>query len=464
MKNTKSKKPLPLIREESRPDIGKRVTGGLIVNAVDNLKECPTLIADDFIDPVERQIFETINELVRVGKPCDEAAIMAAVNLPGAVLERYVETAAGLNNIGHYATQLHGMGECDRLIKRASSFIKTGDAIGLSQMLQDHSAQMPCREVATVASDWLKEQDDIIQSIVEGLFDARNRLAIVAQSKMRKSWFVKQLAISLVSGTPFLGMKVSGKKRVLLVNGEIDSAPYKKRLRMMLQGAHVAPDELEGLIICNTSEDASEWTVGRILAMAKAHHVDVVIVDPFYLLIDDEIDQKQVKEAIREMKRFASEGIALVSVFHATKGNIGDKQVIDRIAGSGIFARDCSTLISLCAHATETDHYVMSCEIRNYAPKPPTTLVFEEGCFHLADGVAAIEKNSTTRPPRKFELPTVARCIDKPMTYGQAVASIKQSQAIGDNKAKELLSEMVVKDHVKKETEGSKVYYRFNEV
>jgi hypothetical protein len=461
----KPKKPAPLIREDSRINIEGRLAGSLIVNAVDALSRMPTVKAEDFAaDPTARQIVETASEIVATGKASDELAIMAAVNLPSDILQRYVDTASPLKDIAHYADKLHGMAESERLMKKASPLIKNGDAVGLGMLLQDYAAQMPCVEVATVANDWLQEPDEEIHSIVNGLIDAKNRVAIVGQSKAKKSWFALQLAISLVSGAPFLGMQISTKKRVLLINGEIDSAAYKKRLRMMLKGACVASEELAGLIICNTSEDCSPWDIGRILAIAKGHHVDVVIVDPFYLLIDDEIDQTKVKECVRLMKRFASSGIALVSVFHATKGRIGDKQTIDRIAGSGIFARDCSTLVSLCEHASEPDHVVMACEIRNHPPMAPSTLLFSDGCFHLADGVAAIEKTSSTKPSRKFDLVAVAKCIDRPMTYGHAVTAIKQSQGIGDNKAKELLSDMVVKGLIVKEMDGLKVYYRFNEV
>lgn len=435
----KQKKQSPLIREESRDDIEGRLIGSIVVNPVKGFAECPTVISEDFKDPTKRLLFDTVSEIVATGKASDELSIRAAVNLPSAILQQYIDTATGIDGIGRLADKLHGMGESERLMKNATPLIKNGDAIGLGMLLQDYAAQMPSREVATVAADWLLVPDEEILAIVNGLIDAKNRVAIVGQSKAKKSWFALQLAISLVSGAPFLGMKVSSKKRVLLVNGEIDSAAYKKRLRMMLTGAHVASDELGGLVIANTSEDCTEWNIGRILMMAKSHHVDVVIVDPFYLLIDDEIDQSKVKECVRLMKRFASAGIALVSVFHATKGRIGDKQTIDRIAGSGIFARDCSTLISLCEHANELDHVVMSCEIRNHPPMPPSTLVFTDGCFHLADGVAAIEKTSSTRSTRKFDHEAVANCIDRKMTYSDALKKVTSSQSCGIVKAKELI-------------------------
>ena len=47
------------------------------------------------------------------------------------------------------------------------------------------------------------------------------------------------------------------------------------------------------------------------------------------------------------MRAFAAAGVTLVNVYHGTKGFIGDRQVIDRVAGSGIYARDASTMLSL---------------------------------------------------------------------------------------------------------------------
>jgi RecA-family ATPase len=47
---------------------------------------------------------------------------------------------------------------------------------------------------------------------------------------------------------------------------------------------------------------------------------------------------------------FTQSGISLLYVAHAAKGKIEDLQLIDRVSGSGIYARDCDALLSLAQH------------------------------------------------------------------------------------------------------------------
>ncbi len=408
-------------------------------------------------------VSETMDRMTAQGKQIDPVTVKEETGYSGEIIQRYVDAVTVAGHQRSHALPLQARyfdRQAIKILKRAK-----GNPTDILHALDQITALLPAGGMITAlqASKWLQELDEEERPIVGDLIDRCGRVAIVGQSKARKSFYAMQLAITLATGRDFLGYTVY-PKRVLLINGEIGATFYKRRLRRMINALKVEGNSLDRLMVVNSSEDASPWNLERILTLSKSAKAEVVVVDPFYLLIEDELDQGLVRQCVREMKKFSQAGITIMMVFHATKGRIGDKQTIDRISGSGIFARDCSTLISLCEHATEQEHIVMSCEVRNHPPQPPMTLHFTDGAFTVARNVSAIEKTSSTKPTRKFDLEAVAQCIDKPMTYGQAVSAIKQSQAIGDNKAKELLSEMVVKDHIKKEIDGTKVYYRFNEV
>jgi hypothetical protein len=183
------------------------------------------------------------------------------------------------------------------------------------------------------------------------------------------------------------------------------------------------------------------------------------------LLLGDEIDQMQAKQNVQSMRAFAAAGVTLVNVYHGTKGFIGDRQVIDRVAGSGVYARDASTMLSLCEHATEPDHVVLAAVTRNHPPQDARTLVFQDGAFTVADDVASIEKTSKTRAARKFDLQSVANCLPTGdgMKYGQAADRIRDRLAIGLNKAKELLGAAVESGHVEMLSVGTRTEYRKRE-
>jgi hypothetical protein len=318
---------------------------------------------------------------------------------------------------------------------------------------------------AVDAAAWLSEPDEPELPIVSGLFDHGDRVSIVGQSKARKSFFAMQLAVSISTGTPFLHIETV-TARVLLVNGEIRPGAYRKRLRRMLTAMQLDGGALHGqLLVLNSCDATAAATWESVLAMAKGSKAEVVIVDPAYLLLGDEIDQMQAKENVQSMRAFAAAGVTLVNVYHGTKGFIGDRQVIDRVAGSGVYARDASTMLSLCEHATEPDHVVLAAVTRNHPPQDARTLVFQDGAFTVADDVASIEKTSKTRAARKFDLQSVANCLPTGdgMKYGQAADRIRDRLAIGLNKAKELLGAAVESGHVEMLSVGTRTEYRKRE-
>ena len=309
-----------------------------------------------------------------------------------------------------------------------------------------------------VASDWLAQPDEPERPVVQGLIDCGDRVSIVGQSKARKSFYAMQLALAIATGILLLGIPTV-RHRVLLVNGEIRAAPYKKRLRRMIVKMGVNPAGLDWLHVVNASDCPDSVSFDWIIAQARKHGAQVVVLDPFYLMVGDESDQVEVKQAIREVKRFAAEDMTLIMVFHAAKGRIGDRQVIDRISGSGIFARDASTMLSLCEHATEPDAVVVTPVTRNHPPTEPRTIRFEDGAFVQTE-IAAVEKNSQTKPKRVILDEEIRACFgDKARDYSDTLFTIKTRLGIGDNRAKEILAKAVSERIVLASKEGRKTFY-----
>ena len=314
---------------------------------------------------------------------------------------------------------------------------------------------------AVQASLWLAEADSPEEPIVRGLFDAGDRVTIVGQSKARKSFFALQMAVSIATGGEFLGFDAE-QRRVLLYNGEIRAAPYKKRLRRMVEQMRVDPGSLADLRIVNAADDSASATFETIRAEASRIGAQVVIADPAYLLIDgDESDQHAVKAAVRAMKLFSSAGITLVMVYHAAKGFIGDRQVIDRVSGSAIFGRDASTMITMCEHADTPDCVVVQTVVRNHPPIAPSTIRFTEGAFELAEGVAAVEKTSRTRTRRVVTPEEIKAAFNgaEPQSYGSAVAMVKGRFNVGMNAAKDVIGQAVQSNILSTRREGRSVIY-----
>jgi hypothetical protein len=251
---------------------------------------------------------------------------------------------------------------------------------------------------------WLAAPDVPEQPLVAGLFDRGDRVALVAQSKAGKSFLALQLALAVGTGRPFLRFDVT-KARVLLTNLEIKASCYKGRLRKMAGALGIEAGELGDVYIMH-GRGESGVTFATILAAAKECGAALVVIDPFYrLLPGDESDQVVVKEAVAEMEKFAAAGIALVNVFHTPKGRAGDRQVIDLVSGSGVFARDADSLLALLPHKRGREYRVLTGELRNFPMFEAPTLRFDGAAFAVVDDVAAeIETTATANRKRAIEI------------------------------------------------------------
>lgn len=307
------------------------------------------------------------------------------------------------------------------------------------------------------AAQWLAELDEEDQPVMDGVFDQGDRVAIVAQSKAKKSFLALQLAVCAATGRDFLGFTVE-RQKVLLINGEVKTSKYKHRLKGVTGKLGIPWSETASLHFLHTRPlDAEEVTLETILALCRRLEVTLCILDPFYTFIQNEIDQEQVKAAIQQMKQFSQHGITLVSVFHATKGLIGDRQIIDRIAGSGVFARDVDALLSMSVHENKTS-VVLSFTTRNYSEPEARTIDFDEGAFVDSD-LAPVEMTSKSRSPRAFDLQSVAACIKSEMSYADAYTTVALQMSCGRSKAKALLTDCCEANLLFKRTLGKNTMY-----
>jgi len=83
------------------------------------------------------------------------------------------------------------------------------------------------------AADWLNTDPKKPDQLLTDICDVGDKLAIIAPSKLRKSFFLLQLILSLASGRDFLAWHVQDKRRVLLVQLEIQLNHFHRRFKSM---------------------------------------------------------------------------------------------------------------------------------------------------------------------------------------------------------------------------------------
>lgn len=74
-------------------------------------------------------------------------------------------------------------------------------------------------------------------------------------------------------------------------------------------------------------------------------------------------------------------GAAVAFAAHYSKGNQAAKEAIDRVSGSGVFARDPDSLLMFTKHQ-EADCFTVEATLRNFPPLDPFVVRWEYPLFH----------------------------------------------------------------------------------
>lgn len=250
------------------------------------------------------------------------------------------------------------------------------------------------------AGEWAEIEPPLPDPVFKGLADRGDKMVLIGGSKTMKTFVALQAATLLSSGVevgPFLNYERRRSLRVLYLNMEIKGMNMLRRFKRMCRALRIDPREIgDRLAFANLR--GYEMRPAHIMAMTRMHAADVVIADPFYKLHDgDENSAMDIKPILAAFDRITeATGALVILVHHEKKGQAGDRQAIDRGAGSGVLARDFDAALYLAPHAVEEQTLVVSTISRNYPPQAPFTIQWDDGCFIVSD-LAPVEATTTTR-------------------------------------------------------------------
>ena len=167
---------------------------------------------------------------------------------------------------------------------------------------------------------YIEEMAPEVDPVVTGLFDIGDKLFIIAPSKCRKSFFTLQFALSVASGRRFFEWEIPKPRRVLLIQYEIQSRHYHRRVHQLSQSLGISSESL-----------ADEQERGRLeILNLRGHHVDwdqimqqaagfdLVIIDPFYKVVSeagaDENSSSEVGRILAGCDRLAQESNVVATI------------------------------------------------------------------------------------------------------------------------------------------------------
>jgi hypothetical protein len=225
-----------------------------------------------------------------------------------------------------------------------------------------------------IDQDWSLLNDQIAEpdEFIEGILHAGTKAVLASASKIGKTWILLDLATAIATGTPFLRFKTI-KKMVLFINFEIRREFIIKRLRNIQKRKELT--DLSNFAIWNLRGQTADFEllVEEIIERVKKGKYDLIVLDPIYkaMVGKSENTASSVGVLCNQLERIVEEtGATVIFAHHFAKGHAANKNVIDRMSGSGVFARDADTIITLTEHE-QKNCYTAEFTLRNLAPQRP---------------------------------------------------------------------------------------------
>jgi hypothetical protein len=290
--------------------------------------------------------------------------------------------------------------------------------------------------------------------LIEGMLHKGSKLSLGGSSKAYKSWTLLNVALSLSCGTDWLGFPCQ-RCRVLYVNFEIQPGFFHKRLDTLCLARMLFP-EPGWLDIWNLRGYAAPHSViiPKIIKRAKELGYGLIIIDPIYKLFDAHTDENSavdIAHVFNSFEKITTEtGASTAFGSHFAKGNAAAKEAIDRVSGSGVFARDPDTIINFTKHQEE-DCFTVEVIHRNFAPTPPFVVKWEFPQFTRQNSLNPDDLKQPGGRPPKFNNDDLLRpLLVSPMTTTEWFNALKIELTISPSSFKDKKREFIAANKVLK--------------
>ena len=230
----------------------------------------------------------------------------------------------------------------------------------------------------------LPERPPLREELIDRVLRRTHKLIISGPSKAGKSFALIELCVAVATGGEWLGFACH-EGTTLYINMELDPASCLERFHQVAAALGLSDDVLGHIDVLNLrglsaplDELASE-IIARI--RYERQHYDLVVIDPIYkCLTGDENSATEMARMVRAIDLISTElECAVAYSHHYAKGAPGQKEPLDRMSGSGVFARDPDAILDLCPLKVGADQQTQS----GHDPDDPTpafrlTLILRE--------------------------------------------------------------------------------------
>ena len=203
-------------------------------------------------------------------------------------------------------------------------------------------------------AEQLENPPELSPELISGVLREGCKMIITGDSKAGKTCLSQNLAVCIAEGRPWLGRYDCQQGKVLYINLEVEAASLFYRFKAMYHalGIKITDEGGKNLIPWNLRGYA--MPIGKlapkiIRRCRNSGPYKAIIIDPLYKVQQgDENSAQAISDFCNALDNIAHEtGAAVIYDHHHPKGTSGDRKVIDRGAGSGVFSRDADALVDI---------------------------------------------------------------------------------------------------------------------
>ena len=215
--------------------------------------------------------------------------------------------------------------------------------------------------------------------VIEGVLYGKCKMVIAGSSKSKKTFALMDLAVSIASGREWWGLKTT-KGKTLYIDLELGKRFAYRRLTNIMKKREIEMERdclhvlsLRGF--CRSFEQLK----AKILRRISGAKYMAVIIDPIYKVLGgrDENRASDIADLLNQIEQLAEQsGAAVIIASHYSKGGQANKEPMDRISGSGVFARDPDSILLLTQHE-EQNSFTVESVLRHHAPIDPFVVTWE---------------------------------------------------------------------------------------
>ena len=217
----------------------------------------------------------------------------------------------------------------------------------------------------TSLADALADLPPLAEPLIDGILRKGHKMLVAGPSKAGKSFGLMELCVAVAEGLTWMGRACS-QGRVLYVNLEIDEASSLHRFAAIYEALGIEPTNASNIDVWNLRGKACpmDKLAPRLIHRAAKKGRDpehggysLIIIDPLYKVITgDENSASDMAKFCNQFDRVCNElGCSVVYCHHHSKGFQGLKSSIDRMSGSGVFARDPDAILDMTPLAATAD-------------------------------------------------------------------------------------------------------------